>query len=266
MADFRYVLLLAYRSRLLTTLLLGLAVMLAMAWLGYQFSGRQPQTVALDLGISFIRLFVPVIGVLQVQEFIAKEIERKLIFTSLTYPRSRSRFLLARVAAIFFLCLLTMVVMVSVLAGLVSLLGGAYQQGTPVNLRGLLALATLFSLADVLVILAFATLLAVIATVPNLVLLVSLGFMLVARSLSQVIQLLYADRELVTANEQYRQGLESLRYLLPDLGLLDVRQAALYDQAALLPDPLWPLVVMPLAYVLLLLALACWKFDRRQFV
>lgn len=265
MADFRCVLLLAYRSRMLATVALGMAAMLLIAWLGYQFSGRQPQTVALDLGISFIRVFVPVLGVLQIQDFVAREVERRLIFTSLTYPRSRSIFLLARYAAVLFLTAVTMIIFTAVLAILVKSLGGTYQQGTPVNLGGQLATSTLFSIGDAMVVIAFATFLAVVATVPNLVFLVSIGFMVVARSLSGVIQLLYADNTLVTAAEHYRAGLEWLRYLVPDLGMLDLRRAALYDQAGLLPDPLWPLIGMPLAYAVLLLALGCWKFERRQF-
>lgn len=265
MADFRCVLLLAYRSRLLVTVAIGMAAMLLIAWMGYQFSGRQPQTVALDLGISFIRVFVPVLGILQIQDFLAKEVERRLIFTSLTYPRSRNVFLLGRFLAVLFLTAATMVLFTVVLAILVKVLGSSFQQATPVNLGRLLALSTAFSLGDAMVVLAFATFLATLATVPNLVLLVSIAFMVTGRSLSGVIQLLYADETLVMAGEQYRASLEWLRYLLPDLGILDIRQAALYDQPGLFPDVLWPLAAMPLGYTMLLLLLACRKFQGRQF-
>ena len=263
--DFRFALLLAYRSKVLITVGLGTVFLLAFAWIGFQFSGRQPQTVALDMGLSFLRFFIPVLGVLYVQELIAKEIERRLIFSSLTYPRSRTAFLLGRFSAVVVLFGGTLLVMTYILALWVRFLGMAYEQGTPVNLGGLLLLVGAFNVVDFLTVVAFATVLAVLATVPNLVLLVSVGFMVVARSLSGVIRLLHDDEAILTSTEQYRSGLAWLRYVLPDLGGLDIRVAALYDKAELIPAEAGWLLAMALAYSLLLLAIACWRFERRQF-
>lgn len=263
--DFRFALLLAYRSRVLLTVGLGTVFLLAFAWVGFQFSGRQPQTVALDMGLSFIRLFVPILGILYVQELVAKEIERRLIFSSLTYPRSRTTFLLGRFAAVAVLLGAVILLMTFVLAQWVRLLGLAYDQGTPVNLSGLLLLVTVFNAVDFLVIVAFSTVLAVVATVPNLVFLVSIGFMVVARSLSGVIRLLYEDDSVMVYAEQYRSNLTWLRYILPDLGSLDIRAAALYDKVGLIPSESGWLLVMALAYASMLLVIACLRFERRQF-
>ncbi|HJW23829.1 MAG TPA: ABC transporter permease subunit [Rhodocyclaceae bacterium] len=263
--DFRFALLLAYRSRVLLTIGLGMVFLLAFAWVGFQFSGRQPQTVALDMGLSFLRVFIPVLGILYVQELVAKEIERRLIFSSLTYPRSRTGFLLGRFAAVIMLLGIALLAMTFALALWVKVLGAAYEQGTPINTGALLFLVSTFNVVDFLVITAFATVLAVLATVPNLVLLVSTGFMVVARSLSGVIRLLHEDETIMVSAEQYRANLAWLRYILPDLGSLDIRAAALYDKAALIPAEGGWLLVMALAYAAVLLAIACWRFERRQF-
>ena len=93
-ADFRLALLLLRRSRWLGIVATLGALVIAIAWLSAQFSPRQPATVALDVGISFIRLVVPLLLLLQIQDLLAREIDRRQILTSLTYPRSRSSFLL----------------------------------------------------------------------------------------------------------------------------------------------------------------------------
>lgn len=263
--DFRFALLVAYRSRILLTVGLGAVFLLAFAWVGFQFSGRQPQTVALDMGLSFLRLFIPVLGILYIQELVAKEIERRLILSSLTYPRSRTAFLLGRFAAVGVLLAAALFALTLILAVWVRTLGLAYDQGTPPNLGGLLLLTSAFNVVDFLVIAAFATMLAVLATVPNLVLLVSVGFMVVARSLSGVIRLLHEDDTIMRSAVEYRSNLAWLRYILPDLGSLDIRAAALYDKAVLIPAEAGWLVAMAIAYGLALLAIACWCFERRQF-
>lgn len=263
--DSRFTFLLAYRSRGVFTLLGATGLMLAFSWIGFQFSGRQPQTVALDMGLSFIRFVVPVLGVLLVQELVAKDIERRLIFTSLTYPRSRTSFLMGRFLAILVLVSGALFLMTTVLALWISLLGRVYDQSTPVDVGGLLFLVTAFNAVDFMVVLSFALVLATLSTVPNLVLLVSIGFMIVARSWSGIIRMLYDDDTIMQSAEQYREGLSGLRYVLPDLGSLDVRMLALYAKMEFLqPEAGW-FVLMAFAYAAILLAMACWSFERRQF-
>jgi hypothetical protein len=61
---------LMHRARL-SVVVVALAVTLVLvAWLAGQFSPRQPATVALDVGISFIRLALPVLVLLQIQDLV----------------------------------------------------------------------------------------------------------------------------------------------------------------------------------------------------
>lgn len=264
-ATVKFALLLVYRSRILWGAVVGLVFMLGFSWVGFTFSGRQPQTVALDLGLSFIRFFVAVFGILLIQELVAKEAERRLVFTSLTYPCVRTVFLLGRFLAIYFLTVFILLTMFLALAVAVHLFGFEYGQKTPVNVTELLLLVSAFYAVDFFVILAFSTLLAVIVTVPGLVLLLSVGFMILARGWSAVMSLLLAEGADMGFSEQYRESVSWLRYLLPDLGGLDVRAIALYDKLALLPAQAESLLLAALAYALLLLAVACLRFELRQF-
>jgi hypothetical protein len=97
------------------------------------------------------------------------------------------------------------------------------------------------------------------------VLIGTLGFMLVARSFSAIVELLMRNAFVVSDAESYRSGVGLLGYLLPDLGALDVRMVTLYGKMELLPAD-WPwLVVSSLIYTVGLLALAVWALQRKRF-
>jgi ABC-type transport system involved in multi-copper enzyme maturation permease subunit len=266
LADFRLSLLLLARSRLWVVAGVLAGVLAAVAWLSGQFSPRQPATVALDIGISFIRLAVPLLGLLQIQELLAREVDRRLILTSLTYPRPRASFLIARYAAVAVVALAMTVLLCAVLAGVVSTLGAGYSQGTRVALGAPFAMVAGLIWLDVAVILAFGVVLATVATTPHLVFLAGVGFMVIARSASTIVKLLQSEGELVVRGaEWYQHGLQWVQWLIPDLGALDVRPIALYGKMEFLSASVWALIVMPLAYIIVLLAIACLRFGKRQF-
>ena len=235
------------------------------ASLSAQFSTRQPATIALDTGLSLLRLTLPLLVVLLLQELLSREFDRKLYLSSLTYPRPRHHFLLGRVAAIAVLLLGLLLILAAVLAGLTTWIGHGYAQATPPDL-GLPYLVTIAFIAlDLLVVLAIGTLIAVATTTPSFVLIGTLGFMLVARSYSAIVALLTRDSTLVTNADSYQSSLSLLGYLLPDLGALDVRMISLYGQWQFLPAD-WALrVVATLAYAAALLALAVWTLNRKRF-
>ena len=226
-----------------------------------EFSARQPATVALDTGLSLLRLALPLLAVLLLQELLSREFDRKLYLSSLTYPRPRHQFLLGRVAAIAVLLL----GLLAALAALTIWIGHGYAQATPPDL-GLPYLVTIAFIAlDLLVVLAIGTLIAVATTTPSFVLIGTLGFMLVARSYSAIVALLTRDTTLVSNANSYQSSLSLLGYLLPDLAALDVRMISLYGQWQFLPED-WALrVVATLAYAAALLALAVWTLNRKKF-
>jgi ABC-type transport system involved in multi-copper enzyme maturation permease subunit len=265
LADFRLAILLMFRSRLLPVVAVIGALLAATAWLAAQFSPRQPSTVALDVGISFIRLVVPVLGLLQVQELLAREVDRRLILTSLTYPRSRTLFVLARSCAVALVALGLLVFLSAILAGVVTLARTDHGQATPVALGLPYLLNNVLLWLDVVVVLAFGVALATVATTPHLVLLGGVGFMIIGRSASTIVMLLEQEKNLVRGADWYHQGLQWVQWIVPDLAALDVRSVALYGRTELLSPPVGGLLLMAAGYAALLLTLACLRFERRQF-
>jgi Cu-processing system permease protein len=232
------------------------------------FSARQPATVALDVGLAFVRIALPIVAIILTQELIGREFDRRYFLSSFTYPRPRYIWLLGRYGAIALLTLGLLVPMGALLAAIVGYVGSSYAQGTPVNL-GLPYLITLsFVAVDALVVLAFAVLMAVTAVTPGFVLVGAIGFVLITRSYASVIELLRQDGKLVAQladPETYRTTMSLLNYMLPDLGGLDVRVITLYDKMSLLPgDWAWR-VSGALFYAVALLALSAWLLRRREF-
>lgn len=264
-SDFLVGVRLALRARYLwlagcSLLVLALAVLLAA-----QFSGRQPATVALDVGLSVMRLLLPLVLVLMTQELLSREFDRRYFLNSLTYPRPRHNLLLGRFLAVVVLTWGLLLAMALLLAILVWLVGQDYAQATPVALDHHYLVTTSFVGVDLLLLTALACLLAVVASTPSFVLIGTFGFMLVARSFAAIIELLTRDATVVGDVEGYRAGIGVLGYLLPDLGALDVRMVALYGKMDFLPAD-WPwLLLSSLAYVVTLLSLAVWALQRKRF-
>lgn len=244
----------------------GVLVVVALAMLlSAYFGARQSSTVALDVGLSTIRLLVPLLIVLLVQELLSREFDKRYYLCSLTYPRARSSLLVGRFVAVLVLLLGLLLGLSLLQIGLVQFIGGISPQATPVALGQPYLVVMAFVALDLLVLTALATLLAVVASTPSFVLIGTFGFMLVARSYGAIVALLSRDSELVGSAEGYRAGLGVLAYLLPDLGALDVRMVALYGKAEFLPvDWLW-LFLSNLAYAFALLALAVWALQCKRF-
>lgn len=243
----------------------SLLVLSLAAVLAAMFSGRQPATVALDVGISVMRLLLVLVLVLMTQELLSREFERRYFLSSLTYPLPRRHLLLGRFLAIVGLTFILQLAMALLLGLIVFWVVQGYGQATPVNLGWYYLLVNAFAALDLLLLAALASLLAVLASTPSFVLIGTFGFMLVARSFAAIAALLTRDASLVDDAESYRAGLGVLGYLLPDLGALDVRMVALYGQLEFLPAD-WPwLLLSTLAYAFGLLGLAVWALQRKRF-
>ena len=233
--------------------------------LAAQFSGRQPATVALDVGLSVMRLLLPLVLVLMTQELLSREFDRRYFLNSLTYPRPRYSLFLGRflaVAALTLGLLLAMAILLAILAWSVS---QGFAQGTPIALGYHYLVTIVFVGVDLLLLIALACLLAVVASTPSFVLVGTFGFMLVARSFAAIVELLTRNALVVGDADSYRAGVGLLSYLLPDLGALDVRMVALYGKMNFLPADWSWLLLSSLAYVIALLALGVWALQRKRF-
>jgi ABC-type transport system involved in multi-copper enzyme maturation permease subunit len=253
------------RQKLLPLAWLAIIAIMFTTALAAEFGGRQPATVALDIGLSTLRLVLPLFIVFQVQELFSREFDRKFYLLSLTYPISRFSWLMGRFLALLVISLVLLLLIAVILAIQIFVIGQGYAQPTPVDLGLPYWITIAFVGLDLLVLLSLACFLAVIAVTPSFVLIGTLGFMLIARSYSAVLALLASGEKLVVHQEVYHTNLGLLGYLLPDLGALDVRMIALYGHMEFLPAD-WPVFsASALLYALGFIGLSLWLFNRKQF-
>lgn len=257
--------LLARRARYISTSFWLVAAVFILAIMAAQFSGRQPATVALDVGLSAIRLLLPVMIVMLVQELLSREFDRRYFLTSLTYPRPRHKLLIGRIAATLLLVYLVLFLMALLLLWMTSRITLGYEQGTPPDLGMNYWITIVFIAVDLFVVTAMASFLALVASTPSFVLIGTFGFMLVSRSFANIIALLEHNRYVLEDTESYKHSLEILGYLLPDLAALDIRMASLYANTTLIPADWLASLTACLTYAIFLLAVAHLYLQRKQF-
>lgn len=235
------------------------------AYLAALFSPRQPETVALDVGLSGMRFALVLLALFWVQELVGREIERRTTTLYLAYPIPRAHYMLGRFFGIAALLLVASVILALLLWLAVILSSEAYDQARQGAL-GLPYWATIFGLwLDVVVVMAFTLCIAALSTVPALPLALGAAFAIAGHSLGAVIQYLASGadgRHDLVAN--YTTAVNMAGWILPDLSRLDWRAWTMYD----MPPPAGMLTLsslMALCYIGLMLMLAVQAFKRRDF-
>ncbi len=256
---------LALRARFLSIAAWLVVFVVGAALLAAQFSARQPATVGLDVGLSVLRLALPLAIIILVQELFSREFDRRYFLMSLTYPRPRYGFLLGRVAVVATLSAVLLVTVGLLLAGVIWWVGTGYEQSTPVALGAPYWVTLSFLAADLLVVTCVATFLAVVAVTPSFVLVGTLGFAIAARSYSTIVALLRDHPDVVSHADRYGDSVELLGYLLPDLAALDTRMAALYGSWTFVPES-WAITLLgSVGYGAGFIGLAIWAIQRKRF-
>lgn len=252
------------RSRSIQAILILGALLVGIAYLAASFSPRQPQTVALDVGLSGLRVTLILFSLFWVQELVAREIDRRTVLFALTYPVARGRYIVGRYLGVLGLIALAAVLLAMLLWVVVLTLGKGYSQGFAVVL-GLPYWLTVAGLwVDAAVVTAFALWVATFSTVPMLPLALGLAFAVGGKSLGAVAEYLAKGAEGDLELMRLAPIIDAIQWVLPDLSRLDWRNWPMYGLA---PDgqAVWLGLVLATSYAALLLALAVMTFTRRDF-
>lgn len=243
---------------------LGLALV-AVAYLAASFSPRHPRTVAMDVGFSGTRFTLILLSLFWIQDLVTREIDRKIILQSLSFPVARASFLFGRYFAVLGLIVLSAAILGLSLLLAVGLSSPNYDQEFRVGLGLPYWMTILGIVVDVGVVAAVALATATVSTVSVLPLLVGAGFAIAGKALGAAVDYLArgADGDPQFAAE-WGTRIDVVRWLLPDLSRLDWRDWPLYGAAPSSQMLIWP-VVMASAYALAVLALAWRALDRREF-
>ena len=254
-----------FRNRVFfAVLLLGVALV-GVAYLSASFSPRQPLTVALDVGLSGLRVSLVLFAITLVQDLVGREIEQRSVVLTLSYPTSRSAYLIGRYLGVLGLVAVAATILGMLLWIAVMMSGLHYEQQFRVEL-GLPFWVAVFGVwLDVAVVAAFTLWIATLSTVTMLPLALGAVFAIGGRSLGAVFDFVAKGAEgQVDLAARYGPLLEVIRWVLPDLSRLDWRAWPMYGLA---PDfqTTGLAVLMAVAYAVLMIGLAIHAFSRREF-
>lgn len=252
------------RSRSIQAILILGAVLVGVAYLAASFSPRQPQTVALDVGLSGLRITLILFSLFWVQELVAREIERRTVLFALTYPVARGHYIIGRYLGVLGLLALAAVLLGMLLWLVVLTLGKGYAQGFAVVLGFPYWLTVAGLWADAAVVTAFALWVATFSTVPMLPLALGLAFAVGGKSLGAVAEYMVNGADGDPALLRFAPIIDAIQWVLPDLSRLDWRNWPMYGLA---PDgqAAGLSLVLAASYAALLITLAVMTFTRRDF-
>lgn len=254
-----------FRSRaLLGYFVLGVALVFV-AYLSASFSMRQLRTVALDVGLSGLRFCLVFISITLVQDLVGREIERRSVVFSLSYPCSRAYYLLGRFLGVIALSGIAAVVLALLLWIAVMLAGGSFEQEHRVVL-GWAYWITIGGLwLDSVVVTSFVLLICTVATTSLLPLSAGIAFAIVGKGFGALVDYIAqgagGQEEMAAA---YRPFLSVAKWLIPDLSRLDWRVWPMYG---LPPDAsaVGLAALMAVLFIGAMLAFSVWVFTRREF-
>lgn len=252
------------RSRSIQGVLALGVLLVGVAYLSASFSPRQPRTVALDVGLSGLRVSLILFALFWVQELVGREIERRTVLFSLTYPVARGNYVVGRYLGVTGLLAFAAAILGVLLWFVVATTGGDYQQSFAIA-GGPPYWLTVFGLwADAAVVAAFALWLSTFSTVPMLPLALGLAFAVGGKSLGAVAEYMAKGADGDPAMMRFAPFIGAIQWLLPDLSRLDWRAWPMYGLA---PEgiAIGLGLVLAASYIALLLALAVITFSRREF-
>lgn len=254
-----------FRSRSFQAVMVFGLFLVGAAFLAASFSPRSPKTVALDVGLSGIRFALVLFALFWVQDFVSREIDRKTVFHSLSYPVSRLEYLWGRLVGIITLLAIVAVGLSVLLQIAVIGAGAQYEQEWP-PLLGIPYWTTVFGLwISVTVVTAVAFFVASISTVSGLPFVVGAAFAIASQSVGPVADYLAngadGQEELV---RRYTYVIQIIRWILPDLSRLDWRAWPMYGVEPATSEIAYS-SVQASAYLALVVCGAVLMFKRRDF-
>lgn len=255
---------LGLRARALRALFALGVLLIGAAFLSGAFSLRQPVVVALDVGLSGLRLLGVLLVLFWVQEAFVKDLERRTITLALSYPSPRSAYVLGRFAGVMLLVFLAVLIWGALLFVMARYSAWGYADSSqPVFGAGYVATLAGICL-DLATIGAVVLCLASVSRTPLLPFLAGGAFALAARSFGPVLDYLSlsADADPLMKSH-FLPLLDWVRWLLPDLSRLDWRDWVLYGMPPSANEMLGGALIA-LGYFVLALALAVWVYARRE--
>ena len=252
------------RNRVLYGVLLAATLMMSCAVLASGFFLRDISKVLLDFCMATVTLGGLTIPFFLAINLLAKDIERRTIFTLLSRPISRGQYLIGK---FFGLLLLTGLITVLLTGGVwLSLQGGEFLFGSRffVQVSWLSIASALFlSWLSVLILNAFVVLWSTVTTSSFLATLLTVFSYVIGHFIDDVVRFLQVKVTMVEISDSVRVTVDIAKYLFPNLAAFDLKSVAAHGTLIPFTDILI-LTAYACVYITVLLTLSTLFFNRRD--
>jgi len=254
------------RQRVLYGVMLAAVILMSGGVLVSGFFLRDVAKVILDFCLATVTLGGLTIPFFIAIHMLARDIERRTVFTLLSRPISRVQYVIGKFTGLLLLTGLIMLLL-SVCLGL-ALQGGEFLFGQRffVQVSWLSIASALFlSWLSIMILNAFAVLWSTLTTSSFLATLLTLFSYVIGHFVDDVVRFLQANTSGVVVSWSIRTTVEVAQYLFPNLAAFDLKQAAAHGMAIPVVD-VAILLAYACAYIAVLLALASMFFNKRDLV
>jgi ABC-type transport system involved in multi-copper enzyme maturation permease subunit len=246
----------AIRDKILYNLVFfALLIMGISTYLGDLAIGKSVKIIQ-DVGLASMSVFGLLIAIFVGIGLVYKEIQRRTIYTLLAKPISRGQFLVGKYFGLMMTITLNVLVMSVVLFALLLLYSGSGVSHSGVNWE--IGKAIFLILVELMLITAVAVFFSTFST-PTLSAMFTLGVYLIGRFSSDLVAL--SER---SENVVLKYVTLVLHYLLPNLEKFNVRGLVVHWVPISNSYMIWS-TLYGLAYIVFLLTVAVFVFQRREF-
>lgn len=252
------------RQRVLYGVILAALLLMTGGVLASGFFLRDVAKVILDFCLATVTLGGLTIPFFIAIHMLARDIERRTVFTLLSRPISRAQYIIGKFTGLLLLTGLIMVLL-SVCLWL-SLQGGEFLFGKRffVQVSWWSIVAALFaSWLSVMMLNGFAVLWSTVTTSSFLATLLTLFTYVIGHFVDDVMRFLQSNVSGVVVSRSIRVTVDVAQYLFPNLAAFDIKQAAAHGMVIPVVDMVF-LFAYAAAYITGLLALAGIFFSRRD--
>ncbi len=239
------------RDKILYVILLFSLMMIMSSILLSSLSLGQNEKVIVDLGLASISIFGVLLTMFIGTNLLNKEIDKKTIYLLLTKPLRRSEFILGKHIGLSLTLLVIVTMMSATFYGLIWFTTG----NTPL----IYLQAILLNYVELVLLVSLAILFSTIAS-PIMSSIYTLAVYIIGHFSKDLLNF-----GIMSGNETFIMITKTIYYVLPDLEKLNVKNIVLYNPTGLAPDIFTGGIIYGLLYTSVILILAIFNFEFKEF-
>ena len=219
--------------------------------------------VAVDVGLSVVSIAGLAIIFFMGINLMAKDLDKRTIYMVLSRPISRWQYVVGKFFGLGLLVLISVIILGLCAAGSVKLVMLNAPNYIPPDFSwATFLIALIYILLSLLIVTSIALLFTSVTSSSFLAMIMTAGSYFIGQNV-EIVRKMYCRTESGSGNEMFRQIVEIISWIFPNLTIFDLKTTAAYGLPLISSELVWP-VVYGISYIGLILIVAILIFQRRE--